>query len=172
LYPSIFRGDDQLFWNNELANRFEKLEKASELLQELPNERLEGHNALGAAKKIKTYRILRWAILQHYDVCDTPLLDITHSLHVASSFAYYENDHGDAFIYVLGLPQVSGSVTASSEHGIQIIRLLSICPPAALRAHYQEGYLTGEYPTIGLEKSLSMKEQNVILGGDSYVNSN
>jgi hypothetical protein len=28
---------------------------------------------------------------------------------------------------------------------------LSICPPTALRPHYQEGYLIGEYPTISLE---------------------
>jgi hypothetical protein len=164
LYPSIFRGGDELFWHDELVNRFNRLGKASKLLQEIPNGRLEGPNAFGAAKKIKTYRILRWAVLQHYDVCATPLLDVTHSLHVASSFAFYENALGEAYIYVLGLPQVSGSVTASSEHGIQIIRLLSICPPAALRPHYQEGYLTGEYPTIGYREKLEYERTECDFG--------
>jgi hypothetical protein len=164
LQPSIFRGGDPLTWHNELSNRFNKLEKASEFLREIPNYRLEEPNAIGAAKRIKTYRILRWAILQHYDICSTPFLDVTHSLHVAASFAYYENADGNAYIYVLGLPQVSGSVTASSEHGIQIIRLLSICPPAALRPYYQEGYLTGEYPTIGYREKLEYELEECDFG--------
>jgi hypothetical protein len=164
LQPSIFRGGDPVTWHNELSNRFNKLERASEFLQEIPNHKLEGPNAVGAAKRIKTYRILRWAILQHYDICPTPFLDITHSLHVAASFAYYENAQDNAFIYVLGLPQVSGSVTASSEHGIQIIRLLSICPPTALRPHYQEGYLTGEYPTIGYREKLEYELEECDFG--------
>ena len=106
-------------------------------------------------KNIRVYEILRWSILQHYDVCPTPLLDITHSIRVACSFAHYDVNHQDeVFIYVLGMPQINGSVTASSEQGIQIIRLLSICPPNAKRPHYQEGYLAGEFPTIGyIEKA-------------------
>jgi hypothetical protein len=163
LYPSLFRGGDELN-REELSTRFDILEKAGEILRETPDYVLEGINGYGAAKRIKTYRILRWAVLQHYDVCPTPLLDVTHSLHVASSFAYYENTDGEAFIYVLGLPQISGSVTASSEHGIQIIRLLSICPPKALRPYYQEGYLIGEYPTIGYREKLEYEREEVDFG--------
>ncbi len=97
--------------------------------------------------RVERFRILRWAILQHYEVCDTPLVDVSHSLRVAASFAS-ESGEDEAFIMALGLPNLAGSVTASSEEGVQIIRLSSICPPQALRPHFQEGYLVGEYPEI------------------------
>lgn len=154
LYPSIFRARDHLS-GEELFNRFNKLSKAEEEISRRYDYPEEG------ARRIKTYRILRWSIIQHYEICATPLLDVTHSLRVACSFAHTEGAQGESFIYVLGLPQISGSVTASSEHGIQIIRLLSICPPRALRPHYQEGYLIGDFPTIGYREKLEYERGEV-----------
>jgi hypothetical protein len=49
---------------------------------------------------------------------------------------------------VLGVPNLSGAITASAEAGLQIVRLSSVCPPTALRPHIQEGYLLGEYPEM------------------------
>jgi hypothetical protein len=49
---------------------------------------------------------------------------------------------------VLGVPNVSGVIKASSEANLQIVRLSSACPPEAVRPHLQEGYLLGEYPEI------------------------
>jgi hypothetical protein len=49
---------------------------------------------------------------------------------------------------VLGVPNISGAITASAEAGLQVVRLSSVCPPAALRPHLQEGYLLGEYPEV------------------------
>jgi len=49
---------------------------------------------------------------------------------------------------VLGVPQISGAVSACAESGIQTLRLSSLCPPDATRPHLQEGYLLGEYPEI------------------------
>jgi hypothetical protein len=46
-------------------------------------------------------------------------------------------------VYVLGLPYVTNRITINSEHDIVNVRLLSICPPAALRPYFQEGYLAG-----------------------------
>jgi hypothetical protein len=80
-----------------------------------------------------------WAILQHYEVCDTPLLDVTNSLRVAASFATNNPAAEGPVLYVLGVPSLSGSITASSEQGLQIIRLSSICPPEARRPYFQEG---------------------------------
>jgi len=91
--------------------------------------------------------VLRWAILQHYEVCPTPLLDITHSLRIAASFASLDMPD-KAYVFVLGVPNLSGAVTASAESGLQIIRLSSVCPPSAVRPHIQEGYLLGEYPEM------------------------
>jgi FRG domain len=142
LYPSIFRSPTNYLQQAEVERRFQRLLRAEDLLNELYD--LEG------TRRIRIYQILRWAILQHYEICATPLLDVTQSLRVACSFAQQQTKSG-ALIYILGLPQISGSVTASSEHGIQIIRLLSICPPSALRPHFQEGFLLGEYPTISFK---------------------
>ena len=95
-------------------------------------------------------RILRWTILQHYEVCATPLLDLTHSLRVATSFAFsYSKDaRADPYLFVLGLPQISGAITVVSDQNLQIIRLSSVCPPEALRPHFQEAYFAGTFPTL------------------------
>lgn len=99
-------------------------------------------------ERIKRHRTLRWAILQHYEVCPTPLLDMTQSLRIAASFASHGNTSNKAYVFVLGVPNVSGAVTSSSEAGLQVVRLSSACPPEAARPHFQEGYLLGEYPEI------------------------
>lgn len=49
---------------------------------------------------------------------------------------------------MLGVPNLSGAITASAEAGLQIVRLSSVCPPSAVRPHIQEGYLLGEYPEM------------------------
>lgn len=72
---------------------------------------------------------------------------MSHSLRVSASFASLAATNL-AYVYVLGIPNISGGVTASAEAGLQIIRLASICPPDARRPHVQEGYLLGEYPEI------------------------
>jgi hypothetical protein len=130
---------------SEIERRFRVLERAEEALA--------AQYTLAGKERVQRYGILRWALLQHYEVCRTPLLDVTHSLRVACSFAFQERQES-CFLYVLGFPQISGSVTTSSEHGIQVLRLLSICPSAALRPHYQEGYLVGEFPTISYRQKM------------------
>lgn len=145
LYPAIFRDRKNYLQQAEAERRFLQLQRAEDFLSEQYN--------LDGARRLRIHQILRWAILQHYEVCATPLLDVTQSLRVACSFAQQQSKTG-AWLYILGLPQISGSVTASSEHGIQIIRLLSICPPSALRPHFQEAYLVGEYPTISFKAKL------------------
>lgn len=128
---------------SEIDGRFQVLDRAEEALA--------NRYKLPGKERVQRFSILRWALLQHYVVCQTPLLDITHSLRVACSFAFQEKQD-ECFLYVLGFPQISGSVTTSSEHGIQVVRLLSICPSAALRPHYQEGYLVGEFPSISFRQ--------------------
>ena len=52
------------------------------------------------------------------------------------------------YIYALGVPNLSGAITASAEAGLQIVRVSSVCPPSAVRPHIQEGYLLGQYPEV------------------------
>lgn len=136
LYPSIYRGDR--LSREELDTRFELLARCSRRLREaLQKEKPEGY------LDVKRRKYIQWSILQHYEVCQTPLLDLTHSLRVACSFALLFDDGKDPYVYVLGLPYLTNRISINSEHDIVNIRLLSICPPDALRPYYQEGYLAG-----------------------------
>jgi hypothetical protein len=147
LQPSIFRPkrDGSKLTPELLMNRFNFLAKAEEYLV---NEYEQKSEIVGdGALKLKRQRILRWSILQHYEICFTPLLDVSQSLRVAASFATSTNSE-KAFIYVLGVPNLNGTLTANAEAGLQIIRLSGVCPPSAVRPHIQEGYLLGEYPDI------------------------
>jgi hypothetical protein len=146
LKPTLFRsinGPEKLPTSDRLTRRFEILKNAERVLVE------EYHRAkLFGLERMKRHRIVRWSLLQHYEICKTPLLDVTHSLRIAASFASAK-ESDKAFIFVLGVPNLSGAVTASAEGGLQIVRLASACPPAAVRPHIQEGYLLGEYPEMG-----------------------
>jgi uncharacterized protein YutE (UPF0331/DUF86 family) len=135
-YPSIYRGD--YLPVRELINRFDILAGASrELVNLFEREKIEGY------KELKRRKAVQWSVLQHYEVCHTPYLDFTHSLRVACSFATMDNTEEFAYIFVFGLPYLTNRITINSEHDIINIRLLSICPPTALRPYFQEGYLAG-----------------------------
>jgi hypothetical protein len=143
LKPTLLRPDGQ--GNPAAATliaRFERLERAERELV----ARYATSGFLGV-ERLRRHRILRWSILQHYEICTTPLLDVTHSLRIAASFASL-GENSKAYLFVLGVPNLSGAVTASAEAGLQIVRLSSVCPPSAVRPHIQEGYLLGVYPDL------------------------
>jgi hypothetical protein len=121
LKPSILRAKDAKKIPTEaaLASRYERLLAAEGHLV----GRYRSGNSPGG-QRLRRQQILRWSILQHYEVCGTPLLDMTHSLRIPSSFASTA-DFDEAFVFVLGVPNLSGAVTASAEAGLQIIRLSS-----------------------------------------------
>lgn len=136
LYPSIYRGDSLA--SRELRHRFDLLDQAARLLVEkFRTAAIDGHSEL------RKKRYIQWSILQHYEVVPTPLLDLTQSLRVACSFAQLRSTDPICYVYVLGLPYMTNRISINSEHDIVNIRLLSICPPAALRPYFQEGYLAG-----------------------------
>ena len=136
LYPAIYREDSLPL--RELRHRFEMLEQAGRLMAEkFKTEGIEGY------RELKQKRYIQWSILQHYEVLPTPLLDLTQSLRVACSFAQLSSTESLCFVYVLGLPYVTNRISIHSEHDIVNVRLLSICPPDALRPYFQEGYLAG-----------------------------
>ncbi len=136
IYPSIYRGDRVS--RTELDIRFGVLKSASRYLCEV----LESKDIKGW-KDVRRRRYIQWSILQHYEICPTPPLDFTQSLRVACSFAFLSNEKGDPYVFVFGLPYSTNRISLNSEHDIVNIRLLSICPPDALRPYYQEGYLVG-----------------------------
>ncbi len=136
LYPAIYRED--LLSTRELRYRFEMLDQAGALLAErFRAAGIDGH------RELRQKRYIQWSILQHYEVVATPLLDLTQSLRVACSFAQLRSTDPSCYVYVLGLPYVTNRISINSEHDLVNVRLLSICPPAALRPYFQEGYLAG-----------------------------
>jgi hypothetical protein len=135
-YPTIYRGD--YLKVNELRNRFDILEGSCKALVNLfEDQKIEGY------KELKRKKYIQWSVLQHYDVCKTPLLDFTHSLRVACSFALSNNNNEFGYVYSFGLPYLTNRISINSEHDLVNVRLLSICPPNALRPYFQEGYLAG-----------------------------
>lgn len=137
-YPSIYRGTSSA---SELQNKFDLLENAGkELVKLFKSKQINGY------KDVKNRKLIRWSILQHYEVCGTPLLDFTQSLRVACSFAMMDSaDTAEkyAYVYMFGFPYLTNRISINSEHDLINIRLLSICPPDALRPYSQEGYLAG-----------------------------
>ncbi len=136
LYPNIYRGDRLL--QREINYRFDILNEASRQLKDLfRKQKVDGF------KELVRKKYVQWSVLQHYEVCATPLLDLTHSLRVACSFAQLASKDSNAYVFLFGLPYVTNRISINSEHDIVLVRLLSICPPDALRPYFQEGYLSG-----------------------------
>jgi len=149
-YPTIFRSPGRPLTKDELARRYSALDNASErLLDCFAEEGFTGH------AKLRKFPELAWSILQHYEVCATPLLDVTHSLRVAASFALNTGD-SDGYLYVFGLPHPNGSITYSADLETINIRLLSICPPEAQRPYFQEGFLVGSMPVRQAKREPSL----------------
>ena len=135
-YPTIYRGD--YIQATEIKHRFRLLDEGAKSISRIfVEQKIQGYPEFIWKKYVQ------WSILQHYEVCNTPLFDLTHSLRVACSFAQLEASEGYGYVYVFGLPYVMNRISHNSEHDIVNIRLLSICPPEALRPYFQEGYLAG-----------------------------
>lgn len=129
----------------EVIDRIAILENFSVALRDLVRMK-EGF------KGVQTTELARWALLQHYEVCATPLLDMTRSVRVAASFATWctsdptSAPERDRYVYVLGMPHPTGSITVAYGDGIVFMNLRNLMPPSARRPHWQEGYLASTYP--------------------------
>jgi hypothetical protein len=136
IYPSIYRGE--VLTQSQMEMRFNILDGLSNRLCDAFKE----SNIIGYKDVLKR-RYVQWSILQHYEVCPTPFVDLTQSLRVAASFAFLSSEQDNPILLVFALPYPTNRITINSEYDLIIIRLLSICPPEALRPYYQDGYLSG-----------------------------
>jgi hypothetical protein len=136
IYPSIYRGE--VVTQNQIEMRFNILDGLSKRLCEAFKE----NHIIGYGDVLKR-RYVQWSILQHYEVCSTPFIDLTQSLRVAASFAFLASEAENPILLVFALPYPTNRITINSEFDLILIRLLSICPPEALRPYYQDGYLAG-----------------------------
>jgi len=142
LYPKILRSlpAERKKRSARISQRTAILEKADGMLRK---ELKIGY--------IHRHRLVRWSILQHYEVCATPMIDVTSSLQIALSFAV-SNKQKDGFLFVFGLPHQSGPISTSVESMTQVIDLAKFCPPEFARPHFQCASFLADYPT-GLNPS-------------------
>jgi hypothetical protein len=157
LLPSIFRifpGETRLM----LKQRFQLLHQKTEALKKLLASQTP---QLGGTRLVTEHPELAWALLQHYQVCLTPVLDITHSIHVACSFAFDGNKGKTGMVYVLGMPWANDAIAYNTFEELVNIRLLSICPPEAQRPFFQEGYLTCHFPNYKMDNVKRVEQYDV-----------
>ena len=124
--------------------RTTRLDKRVRLLQRVMEAIRGDRVALDLTSRIHQHSESLLALVQHYELCPTPLLDVTRSLRVAASFALLNGTEG--FVYVFGMPHPNGSISHLVDHETVIVHLQAVCPWKALRPHYQEGALIGRYP--------------------------
>ncbi len=139
-----------------LKDRFAQLSDNVDKLRKAFDRRSK---KLAGTHLLNKYEEVGWSILQHYQVCPTPLIDISHSLHVACSFAYEGNKSGSSgIVYVLGLPWPNDAISYNTYEELVNIRLLSISPPQAQRPFFQEGFLLGNFPNYRLDDPARIKQ--------------
>lgn len=145
LYPSIYRPhvpNGQL----RVARLKLRLKKLRNLISALSEKR---HN-LGLSGHLLRHQEYWEAIIQHYDLCPTRLLDVTQSLRVAATFALFDTRSGhsrqEGFLFVFGFPHPTGSISTYADEELVLVKLQNVCPPEACRPHFQEGFLVGRWP--------------------------
>jgi hypothetical protein len=72
------------------------------------------------------------------------MLDLTSSLLVAASFALEKGRTG--YVFVFGMPHPQGSISHYIDDSLVLVKLQNVCPPEALRPHFQEAFLVGKLP--------------------------
>jgi hypothetical protein len=104
--------------------------------------------AVGGLERHPERHLAAWAVVQHYGIWPTPLLDLTSSLRVAASFALgLEDDKGgerQGHLYVFAIPQLLSDFMDLENYPLtemHALRLNAVCPPDAVRPHFQDGFL-------------------------------
>jgi hypothetical protein len=148
LLPSFFRSPNQGGKLGKVVReeRTKALESATKELVDM-----KFGDSFYSADNLRRYNELAWALLQHYEIVPTPLLDLTGSLQVACSIATLswekrKTETKEAVVYVLGFDEITPNISFSYNSGIQLIRLASVLPEIASRPLYQDGYLAGNFP--------------------------
>lgn len=140
LYPSIYRPDcgKKSIRTKIIKKRFQDLEVLLKILEKYGKE-------FSFSKDLFWYDEYKLALIQHYEIHQTPLIDLTQSIHVAATFALL-NSNNKGFLYVFGMPHPHGSISHFIDDDMLMVKLQNVCPPTALRPHFQDGYLVGRLP--------------------------
>lgn len=144
VYPTFFRPENSRVTSSLIKKRTSTLANLLKALR-------KNQGRISFHKGLSGYREYYYSLIQHYQIHPTPLIDLTQSLRVAATLALQARSKG--YVLVFGMPHPHGSISHFVDQEITLIKLQNVCPPTALRPHYQEGYLAGKLPII-----LSKKE--------------
>lgn len=139
VYPSIFR---PLRRGSRLPTHIKK--RRFKKLHRLAAALTKGYS-FPQATKVKRFQEIQWALLQHYEVAKTPLVDVTQSVRVAATFAL-PPDRDEGYFYAFAVPYVHGSISYFVDERLSVVKLQAACPAEALRAHFQEAFFVGSFP--------------------------
>ncbi len=141
VYSTIFRPPrgSQTLPRALREQRFARLDALVQLLRERREE-------FPWRRRLHLYEESHFSILQHYELCPTPMIDVTNSLRVAVSFALAGAERKTACLLVFGLPHPTGSISHFVDEQMTLVKLQNMCPPEALRPHFQEGWLVARLP--------------------------
>jgi len=135
--------------------RIEALDSARLEFLELIRKQRNEQGWVLSVSALEVHHELAWAILQHYGIVPTPLLDLTQSLHVACSFAA-AGAGAEAVLYMFGVEAVNPTISYSYNGEHEVIRLSGVMPQMAKRPFYQEAFLLGDFPLTRCLKDASL----------------
>lgn len=154
LYSTLFRSP-----KGKVALRAEELEIRGRALDARVEAILRYRKELGLPGRSHRHLETAIALIQHYGLAPTPLLDVTLSLRVAASFALPSREAERGVVYVLALPYPTASISHFTDQDMVLVRLSAICPYDAKRPHFQEGWLVGKYPIVNASSPTVLKER-------------
>lgn len=139
VYPTIYRpySGKALIKKITIQSRYERLKEIRKQLRTYLK-------SLKLQSRLLAYPEHDLALIQHYELHPTPLINLTQSLRVAATFALRKKASG--YVFVFGMPHTQGSISHFVDQEMVLVKLQNVCPPHALRPHYQEGYLAGKLP--------------------------
>jgi len=147
--PSLFRPWWRVYGTDERVD-ISAPGRYFELLEDIGNRVYGVCRKMGVPRwrGLRDIQESRWAVVQHYGLWPTPLIDVTSSLRVAAAFAlgWDTKTASSGYVIVAGLPYGTGSIAFDIDEHIVLARLQAVCPPDARRPHLQDGYLVGRFP--------------------------
>jgi len=139
------------------ARYFQELGQVCRRITPLLAGRLPRHKPFETFGSHLERRMAPWAVIQHYELWPTPVLDFSGSLRIAASFALGGPGtlRSSAYLYVSAFRHVKSDPMTLHRVGPApvALRLSAVCPPSAERPHLQDGFLVGNprFATADLE---------------------
>jgi hypothetical protein len=140
------RSHEVLSLDADRPHYWRQLSVASELVASALDGQLPRHAPFEQYRVRPELRVAPWAVVQHYALWPTPLLDLTTSLRAAASFAFgLEADADAGFLYAFAIDRTAGDIMKELDPMTEdvVLRLSAVCPPKTARPHLQDGYLAG-----------------------------